>query len=998
MKTTSIRYLSLIVGTVGLLAANSVLAQGTAFTYQGRLTQNGMPASGSYDFHFSLFTNLSGGTSLAGPLTNTAVSLSNGLFVTTLDFGPGIFDGSSYWLEIAVSTNGAGAFVTLAPRQELTPAPYAVFAEAANATGLAGTLPAGSISGTYGNPVNFSNGQDTFYGTFRGDVFGAAIVGGEISGDGSGIGGVWHTVGDFGTNPNLEFIGTRDYTAFQVRVNDTIALEYSPAPSLPNVVAGLSAFRPTIIGANVSGAVVAGGGAPSNPVAGNGVGDFFAVYDNDGTIGGGFGNKVGSPDSDVTDGAFATVGGGVFNSAANYAAVVAGGDANAATGSHAAILGGYDNQALDAFTVIGGGEYNTVQTNSPWSFIGGGQFNTNGGSWSTVAGGASNYAGANLSFAAGNRAKAINAGTFVWADSTPADFNSTTSNQFAVRANGGVVFVTGGVGVSVDGLPILSSGPGDVVSPNEFAFVGGGENNSVQSDATNSSILAGANNTILSGAVASTIGGGANNNNGAYDSTIAGGAGNTIQGPSHDSVIGGGYLNNIQPGSATSTVAGGAGNNIGSNSGASTIGGGLNSSIGANSLNCTVAGGLANQIGSSAQDATISGGQGNAIQTGAHDAIIGGGYFNNIGPAASGSTIGGGEINIVQSNAFASFIGGGVSNAIQTNAYESVIAGGTNNLILASASGCVIGGGGNNAVLAGGASTIGGGFNNTNGAYDCTMAGGNGNTIQAGAHDSTIGGGYLNTVQQSADTATIAGGAGNNIGTFSGSSTIAGGLNNAIQADGANATIGGGSGNVIQGLSSGCVIPGGLNNVATGNWSFAAGNGAQAINSASLVWGDGSITTASTTNNSVTFRATGGYRFLTGTGTFGAALAPLATSWSVLSDRNAKKDFARVDSQAILEKLAQVPVQSWRYNWEESSGTPHLGPTAQDFKAAFYPGRDYTSITTLEFDGVELAAIQGLNQKLEQKLKDKDAQIAHLEESVAELKNLVAQLAQSRVR
>ncbi|HWY78413.1 MAG TPA: tail fiber domain-containing protein, partial [Verrucomicrobiae bacterium] len=180
--------------------------------------------------------------------------------------------------------------------------------------------------------------------------------------------------------------------------------------------------------------------------------------------------------------------------------------------------------------------------------------------------------------------------------------------------------------------------------------------------------------------------------------------------------------------------------------------------------------------------------------------------------------------------------------------------------------------------------------------------------------------------------------------------------------------------------------------------SMASGANAQATNSGSFVWSDGSTITASASANSVTFRATGGYRFLTGTGTNGAALAPGATSWSVLSDRNAKKDFAPVDSQTVLEKLARVPVQSWRYNWEESGGTPHLGPTAQDFKAAFYPGRDDTSITTLEFDGVELAAIQGLNQKLEQKLQEKDAQVAHLEESIAELKQLVADLAQSKTR
>jgi hypothetical protein len=74
-----------------------------------------------------------------------------------------------------------------------------------------------------------------------------------------------------------------------------------------------------------------------------------------------------------------------------------------------------------------------------------------------------------------------------------------------------------------------------------------------------------------------------------------------------------------------------------------------------------------------------------------------------------------------------------------------------------------------------------------------------------------------------------------------------------------------------------------------------------------------------------------------------------------------------VNGEAVLEKLAAIPVQSWNYKWESDTNTPHLGPMAQDFKAAFYPGRDDKSISTLEFDGVELAAIQGLNRKLEQK-------------------------------
>jgi trimeric autotransporter adhesin len=111
----------------------------------------------------------------------------------------------------------------------------------------------------------------------------------------------------------------------------------------------------------------------------------------------------------------------------------------------------------------------------------------------------------------------------------------------------------------------------------------------------------------------------------------------------------------------------------------------------------------------------------------------------------------------------------------------------------------------------------------------------------------------------------------------------------------------------------------------------------------------------------------------------GAQLAAGATAWSVMSDRNVKKDFAAVHPVEILDKLATLPITQWHYQWESADATPHIGPMAQDFKAAFYPGRDDKSITTLEADGVALAAIQGLNQKLEQKETEITALKARLE-------------------
>src|SRR6185369_9613768 len=112
--------------TVG--QADTTHAQGTAFTFQGRLNDSATPANGIYDLRFAIFdsTNLPGNI-VAGPITNLSVTVSNGLFTTTLDFGASPFDGNPRWLEIGVQKS-AGGFTTLSPRQALTPAPYAMFA------------------------------------------------------------------------------------------------------------------------------------------------------------------------------------------------------------------------------------------------------------------------------------------------------------------------------------------------------------------------------------------------------------------------------------------------------------------------------------------------------------------------------------------------------------------------------------------------------------------------------------------------------------------------------------------------------------------------------------------------------------------------------------------------------------------------------------------------------------------------------------------------------
>ena len=156
------------------LAPEKICAQGTAFTYQGQIYDSGGPANGTYDLSFQLYNALTGGTAVGPTVTNSARAVSNGLFVVTLDFGPGIFTGPNYWLDVSVGTNG-GALSELNPRQAVTPAPYAIYAN--TATNLSGTLPVAQLSGIPPAAVNFN-------GSLAGDVVGtqAATVVSYVAG------------------------------------------------------------------------------------------------------------------------------------------------------------------------------------------------------------------------------------------------------------------------------------------------------------------------------------------------------------------------------------------------------------------------------------------------------------------------------------------------------------------------------------------------------------------------------------------------------------------------------------------------------------------------------------------------------------------------------------------------------------------------------------------------------------------------------------------------
>jgi hypothetical protein len=129
-------------------------AQGTAFSYQGQLTDGAAVANGTYDLRFTLWNAATGGAPQGTTLTQSGVGVTNGLFTATLDFGAQ-FTGANRWLEIAVRTNGAADFTTLAERQPVLPTPYAIHAATAGsaatattATTVTGPIPAAQLTGS----------------------------------------------------------------------------------------------------------------------------------------------------------------------------------------------------------------------------------------------------------------------------------------------------------------------------------------------------------------------------------------------------------------------------------------------------------------------------------------------------------------------------------------------------------------------------------------------------------------------------------------------------------------------------------------------------------------------------------------------------------------------------------------------------------------------------------------------------------------------------------
>jgi hypothetical protein len=880
MKTLPSLAVTLVLLSFVALPLSSVRAQGTAFTYQGRLNSGTAPAAGLYDFRFKLYYDPLGNTQAGGSYVTNGIGVTNGLFLTTLDFGPGIFTGTNLWLEIDVKTNGGSGYTVLSPFQAVTPTPYAIFASTAD--NLNGTVPAADFSGTYSNVVTLDNLNNSFSGNGAGltNVNATTLNGLEAA-------NFWQTGGNAGTTPGANFVGTTDNQALELHVNSRRGLRLEPTADNVNVVGAINVINGSpanIVVAGVQGATIGGGGAST--YFGGGVSN--VVASSYGTIGGGVGNEI------QTNSYESTIGGGnaIVIYPGSFRSAIGGGWYNQieANSFSSAIAGGYDNiiDTNSSYSSIVGGGINYIGPNASFAFVGGGIYNNNLASAGVIAGGQYN-----------------------------------TNTGFAAT-------VSGGIKNSVTAL---------------YATIGGGYENT---NAADYAVVAGGIQNTAGGYESVVSGGGQNTANG-NGATVSGGNENTVSGNS--STIVGGVFNSVTTNFA---IVGGGGGNVASGSASFVGGGGI----------YEAGGGGFSRYGNTAGGAASVVGGGLANQALGNGSFIGGGGFDGV-DVAGNFTLG-----------KASVIGGGLGNSISGNGIYATIGGGYNNVA-------------NNNY-----GTVAGGVQNTNqGAY-ATMGGGSDNNISGSF--GTVSGGLDNTVN-------------NNYGT----------------------------------------VPGGFGNMASGLYSFAAGYNAQALNEGSFVWSDDSSGTAftSTANDQFAIRAAGGVVMnvaasvglhpaavqinSTGTAAVGLAVGEGSSDSATVfvntgsgdiikgfsgssggnlvfevknngtvnvngialtSDRNAKEHFAPLSPQTILAKVAALPLTEWNYK-NDAPAVRHMGPMAQDFHAAFnLNGSDEKHISVVDESGVALAAIQGLNEKLEARSQTLETENAELKARLEKLEKLVGQL------
>lgn len=520
MKTNALTIMSVLLVSVTLVSA-----QGTAFTYQGRLNDGASAASGLYDINFTLFDAVTNGNVIAGPVTNIATSVNDGLFTVTLDFGAGAFDRNARFLELGVRTNGSSQFVILVPRQPITAAPYAITAGDVTSSNIARlNVPNTAVQAT-GHPI-VSGGSITGGVVDNGGSGYTTAPAVTVNANGPGSGAKLTAMVSGGSVVGFNLVGAG--SGYTSSATLTIGL---PPPNNSQVFVTSNYFPNANFFSN-----------PTNVFVGNGAGlnGLWKLGGNGGTTPGS--NFVGTVDNQPlefkvnnqralrvepnTKGAPNWIGGSPVNFVAptTVGAVIAGGGAT-----------NYDfvpqtNWVAADFGTIGGGMGNSIEADAIHSTIGGGDHNAIGlaALESSIGGGGGNliYENAVGSYIGGGVANQI------WSDSSSSS-------------------------------------------------IGGGYNNTIQSGSGNSSIGGGVHNTIQFDANGGTIGGGNNNmiQFGAYGSTIGGGSNNTIEINTYGATIGAGSNNLVQFGAHGATIGGGSNNTIQTNAYGAAIGGGFSNTV-----------------------------------------------------------------------------------------------------------------------------------------------------------------------------------------------------------------------------------------------------------------------------------------------------------------------------------------------------------------------------------------------------------------------------------
>lgn len=326
--------LCLLVSSSGLSQAEERSLVGTSFTYQGQLKVSGEPHSGTCEFKFSLYDAVTGGTQVGTTNNFTGVNVMEGFFTVLLDFGMGTFKGDARWLDIQVCCPaGTGTYQALSPRQPISPAPYALALP-----GLwtqQNAISPNLIGGYSGNEV-------------AADMYGGTIGGGGQPGETCGPNNLpcWNRVTSYYGTVGGGAGNTAGYFS-------TVSGGYSNIASLSYSSIG-GGYNNQASG---NYGTISGGGPSDMSTEDSKEATKNLVTDNYGTIGGGGDNQAGNNDLALDNAIYATVSGGMSNTASAYYSSIGGGGGNTANFHGSTISGGTNNTASNNYTTIPGGKF-----------------------------------------------------------------------------------------------------------------------------------------------------------------------------------------------------------------------------------------------------------------------------------------------------------------------------------------------------------------------------------------------------------------------------------------------------------------------------------------------------------------------------------------------------------------------------------------------------------------------------------------------------------------